>query len=307
VGRPGKDTGTWVWHPRIEVRLAVLTLDPGIGIPHSDLKSRDSFVYDVIEPLRPVVDGYVLTLLEERSFDAKEFFETRQDVCRLMPPLPQALAEMSPRLATLAAPVVEQVAQRLATGQGTAAQPLRVPTLLTQANRSAGRGGRRTAPKRTTKPQKLEAPAACRSCGVILEDATRQYCDDCRPEVQAAQVVDFSAAGRSTLAKLRAAGKDPSKGGEAARKRGAKTSQRKRELADWEAKHGDEPDPEIFRHEILPSLRQMSLAAMAKATGLSESYCSYIRRGERVPHPRHWVTLSQLIGERPSGGESTRG
>lgn len=49
-----------------EVRLAILTmgLDPGMGILHADLKSRDSFVYDVIEPLRPVVDGYLLTLRE---------------------------------------------------------------------------------------------------------------------------------------------------------------------------------------------------------------------------------------------------
>jgi hypothetical protein len=72
-----------------------------------------------------------------------------------MPPLPQALAEIGPRLATLAAPVVEQVAQRLAKGQGTAAQPLRVPTLLTRTNRSAGRDRVRTNAKRARKPQKL--------------------------------------------------------------------------------------------------------------------------------------------------------
>ncbi|HEV2073618.1 MAG TPA: CRISPR-associated endonuclease Cas1 [Thermomicrobiales bacterium] len=63
-----------------EVRLAILTmgLDPGMGILHADLKSRDSFVFDVIEPLRSEVDGYLLTMLEERTFAAREFFETRQ-------------------------------------------------------------------------------------------------------------------------------------------------------------------------------------------------------------------------------------
>src|SRR5215217_5000241 len=96
-----------------EVRLAILAmgLDPGMGVLHADLKSRDSFVYDLLEPLRPVVDGYVLNLLAERTFAVKEFFETRQGVCWLMPPLPQTVAELAPRLAQLAAPVVEQVAQ----------------------------------------------------------------------------------------------------------------------------------------------------------------------------------------------------
>jgi hypothetical protein len=55
-----------------------------------------------------------------------------------MPPLPQALAELAPGMAKLAAPVVEHVAQRLAEGQGTRAQPLTVPTLLTQGSGSGG-------------------------------------------------------------------------------------------------------------------------------------------------------------------------
>lgn len=36
-------------------------------------------------------------------------------------------------------PFLEQVAQCLTKGQGTAARPLTVPTLLSQSNRSAGR------------------------------------------------------------------------------------------------------------------------------------------------------------------------
>lgn len=48
-------------------------------------------------------------------------------------------------------------------------------------------------------------------------------------------------------------------------------------------------------------LQDVSLGMMAKATGLSEQYCSLIRRGEYVPHPRHWasllVTASDLDGQ----------
>ena len=105
-------------------------------------------MFDVIEPLRPVVDGHLLTMLERRTFGKREFFETRQGSCRLMPSLPQALAELAPELGKLAAPVVEQVAQRLAEGRGSATQPFSIPTLLTEANRSAGRDGVRVKVKR---------------------------------------------------------------------------------------------------------------------------------------------------------------
>jgi hypothetical protein len=87
-----------------------------------------------------------------------------------MPPLPQALAEMAPPLAKLVAPVVEQVAQRLTKGHRTSAKPLSVPTLLTQANRSAGRDRVRTAPSRVAKTPRVETPAGCRECEVVLED-----------------------------------------------------------------------------------------------------------------------------------------
>src|SRR5665811_875322 len=80
-------------------RFLFTGLDPGMDMLHSDLKGRDSFVYDVIEPLRPRVDGYLLTILQERTFRAADFFETRQDVCRLIPALTQSLAELSPGVA----------------------------------------------------------------------------------------------------------------------------------------------------------------------------------------------------------------
>jgi hypothetical protein len=34
---------------------------------------------------------------------------------------------------------------------------------------------------------------------------------------------------------------------------------------------------------------------MAEATGLSPGYCSFIRRGISIPHPRHWLTLARLV------------
>ncbi len=62
----------------------------------------------------------------------------------------------------------------------------------------------------------------------------------------------------------------------------------------WNAEHPVKPDPRIFRDEILPELTNVSLGEMAAATGLSKAQCSAIRRGLKVPHPRHWESLAGL-------------
>ena len=278
-----------------EVRLAILTigLDPGMGILHADQKSRDSFVFDVIEPLRPVVDGHLLTLLERRTFGKREFFETRQGACRLMPPLPQALAELAPEMAKLAAPVVEQVAKRLSEARGTKAQPLTIPTLLTEANRSVGRDAVRVKPMREAKVE-LTVPRACKACGVVLLRQDRGHCNECMPREVRASATAFREAGRMKLAALRAEGEDPAHSEEANRQRGIKVSQAQKAFRQWNAAHGGEADPEVFRRDILPRLQSVSLGMMAKATGLSQSYCSSIRRGLHVPHQRHWGVLHYL-------------
>ncbi len=50
---------------------------------------------------------------------------------------------------------------------------------------------------------------------------------------------------------------------------------------------------------VMPSpanfeLRDVPLPALVKATGLSKAHCSLIKRGLRVPHPRHWEALEAL-------------
>jgi predicted Zn-ribbon and HTH transcriptional regulator len=232
-------------------------------------------------------------MLHERVFAAREFFETRQGVCRLMPPLPKALAEMSPRFAMLAAPVVEQVAKRLAEGHGAEPQSLTIPTLLTQGNRSAGRDSVRVKPKRE-KQRELTVPQACKACGVVLKRQDRDHCGDCMPEELRASAMAFRVAERARLEVMRGAGEDPAHSEVANERRGKKVAQAQREFHAWDAEHGGEPDPELFRREILPSLQNMSLGAMARATGLSEGYCSFVRRGIKVPHQRHWETLRRL-------------
>ncbi len=47
--------------------------------------------------------------------------------------------------------------------------------------------------------------------------------------------------------------------------------------------------------EIKPKLKTASLLETMQATGLSRTYCGMIRRGVRIPHPRHWDALRELV------------
>jgi len=72
-----------------EARLALLRvgMDPHLGLLHADYRWRPSLALDLMEPMRPIVDEFVLDLLEERVFTYDDFFENRKGICRIMPPL----------------------------------------------------------------------------------------------------------------------------------------------------------------------------------------------------------------------------
>lgn len=109
-----------------ETRLACLGMgpDPGLGVYHFDKSARDSLVYDLIEPVRPLVDDYLLDLLEGHVFRAADFYETRRGVCRVGSGLASHLAATGPRWAKHVRPVTERVAQMLLPGKN-------LPTPLT--------------------------------------------------------------------------------------------------------------------------------------------------------------------------------
>ncbi len=280
------------------IACAAVGLDPGLGMLHADLKARDSLALDVMEAVRPQVDAFMLNLLRSRTFAARDFFETREGGCRLMPPLAKLLAETVPQWAAALAPVVERVARVLVEPVRTKAA---MPTPLTQANRRAGRDGVRRK-ERTSDTLATDLPSACRLCGVVLDRPGRDYCDDCWTEYRVEQATErFAPAGLETLARLRSEGIDPAHGGKAGRKRGQRNAGHMAAVMEWEQARGeaDQGDPDMFRREVLPKLQGVPLGVMAKATGLSEGYCSFIRRREKVPHRRHWVALARL-GNEPS-------
>jgi CRISPR-associated endonuclease Cas1 len=315
-----------------EGRLACLAvgLDPGLGILHADLKGRDSMVLDLMEAVRPAVDGFVLDLVQARPLMKSDFAEDRRGVLRVLPPLSHRIAEAMPSWATALGPVVEQVARILSTSS---AYDFSVPSVLTRdkhkaaarrrvatASQSVDHASARPGPnpggiapraKQRQRPQSVSGTAVplpiCRGCGAELpvEGPSRRprrlWCDSCLPQTLAERDQRLNEGGRATAERVRAAtGTLPTHDVEAQARR--RESNRRHTLAKlaWEAEHGNAPDTEWYLANVAPRLGDVSLPAIAAATGISTSAASKFRRGIRVPAPRHWGALAELVGIEPA-------
>jgi len=281
-----------------EARIAALAvgLDPGMGVLHADLKARDSLALDLMEAVRPQVDAWLLDALSTRTFRKADFFETREGNCRLMPPVAKAVAETTSLWTFALGPVAEHSARLIAQP---VPQVARLPTPLTGANRLAGRTSAR---RRTTcTSARVDAlPAACRDCGVVLEQTRRLYCNECQPERRTEQVTEWAVAGQEALAQLREGGIDPVHSADAGWIRGQRNASHNAAAATWEREGNVGTDQIDFARDVLPGLRFVPLRLIARETGLSEAHCSFVRRGLRMPHRRHWEILRRLSQAAPS-------
>ena len=69
-----------------DIRLIAGGYDPARGMLHSSIDpDRHSFVFDMMEPLRPVVDRAVLKFVSEETFSGADFILQQNGVCRLSP------------------------------------------------------------------------------------------------------------------------------------------------------------------------------------------------------------------------------
>ena len=247
-------------------------LDPGLGILHTDNRVRASMSLDLMEAVRPDVDVYLLDLIEGHVFRAGDFTETRTGVCRVNPSLTHHLAQTLNLWYDLVAPVVETTIRILTNGSDH-------DTHLTQNNRRPD-GTLRPEPK----PPSI-IRTHCLECGAHTTEA-RKLCDVCRDAKRGRHRLD-------RLADLRAAGIDPAHGGPAATQPGETNRTHQVAVTKWNSEN-EKPRPEIFAVQILPGLQQVTINNMVEATGLTPGYCSFIRRGIKTPHPRHWKALETL-------------
>lgn len=230
-----------------ETRLAALAvgLDPGLGVLHADLRARDSLALDLLEAIRPDVDRFLLDVLAQRTFGARDFGERPDGTVRVAAPLAAALAATGARWRAAVGPWADHVASVLLADSG-----MPVPTPLTEDHRSAGRIGQRRGPRRRPAPGQLRLPTACGRCGEPAADG-RTTCSTCLPEARSAGRASFQRAGPAAIARLRAAGRDPTHGGSAAARRGATQTARLREQLAWQ---GPPADPAAFAADVLPAI-----------------------------------------------------
>ena len=77
------------------VRIQVIAdgYDPSIGITHGDLiqPDRHTFVFDLMEPQRPVADRAILRMIQEHTFSGADFVLKRNGVVKLNPELARTL------------------------------------------------------------------------------------------------------------------------------------------------------------------------------------------------------------------------
>jgi CRISPR-associated endonuclease Cas1 len=287
----------------IETRIALVArgLDTGLALFHADEPNRQSLAADVMEPVRPHVDAFVLNLARTRSFSTRDFAETREGSCRLASSLAHELAPTMAQWAKLVAPYVEGVARHVArlakSGLGMTVPIGPAPAL--DRSRIKVRVRPIAAP---VAPQALRsvpistASNACRNCGAKVAIRKRVFCDGCFPEQMAAQrrsaASAFRAAGPAKIAAMRAAGHDPTATPEARRRHAITASARRRATLAW--RNDGSLDGVDFRRDILPKLQSLPVRVIAKAMGASISHGSKVRSGKLVPHKRHWPVLSDL-------------
>ncbi|MEZ4494256.1 MAG: hypothetical protein R3C29_13200 [Dehalococcoidia bacterium] len=136
----------------------------------------------------------------------------------------------------------------------------------------------------------MRVSQVCRICSPVTASQT-VLCSDCGP-IQRTEAGDhYGKKALKRLAERRREGTDPTKSPDALRKQGRTSTPNRLLELEWDRTHPDRPDPETFVSEILPLLQGVPLRAISAATGLSLRYCSMIRRGEWVPHTRHWTNL----------------
>lgn len=252
-----------------EARLAIseLGLDPGIGFLHSDTRTRDSLACDLMEPVRPKVDAYLLDWLRRAPLQRKWFFEQRDGNCRLTGEFAVQLSETAKIWRQALGPLAEWIAHTLwsVTSQRPRAD---VPaTRLTQSRKREAKG----IPSRTPITPLAKTPTVYRNIVSQL------------PVLKALKLPQPVQLNRhDPVSQIRR--------GETQRRHAAA-------LRAWNpADKPDWLDEKFYREHIQPRLLSIQVPKIQSTLSVSEPYALRIRAGRSIPHPRHWLTLARLVG-----------
>jgi hypothetical protein len=167
-----------------------LGLDAAMGVFHVDQPNRDSLACDLMEPVRPEVDAYLLDWITSQPLKREWFFEQRNGNARLMASLTERLSETAPMWARAVAPIAEWVAQTLWSSRKNANTERLLPTYLTHRRRSEGRGKEFTLDAAPI----VRGTKLCELCGA--EGITNRYCRSCGVEVSRENMTRAALIGR---------------------------------------------------------------------------------------------------------------
>jgi CRISPR-associated protein Cas1 len=263
-----------------EARIAAASLgmDVGLGVLHVDTSARDSLACDLMEPVRPHVDAYLLDWITRQPLSREWFFEKRDGNCRLMGPFAARLSQTAPTWVRAVAPYAEWVARAFWSTIHRPDSPL--ATRLTQGNKREAKGRPAVPPaKPAPRPQNV-----CSACGTPVS-LGRKRCVECEAIANRARMVEVAKIGRIAA---HAAGPQA---------RLAET-QRRHALARWSWEPSSQPgwlNDEVYASKIQPLLKDIANPVIMSAIGVSVTYAVAIRAGRRRPHPRHWQALAELV------------
>lgn len=266
-----------------EARLAAATLglDPGIGLMHVDAPSRDSLACDLMEPVRPQVDAYVLDWISREPIRREWFFEKGDANCRLMSSFAMRLAETAAMWGHAVAPIAEWVARTLSSGIKKQVRTGLPATRLTQSLRREAR----PIPAKPSAEKSLKPMRICRTCGAALKRG-QLYCKSCALPAGKERFGDVARLGRIASHSDKA---EISRSETRRRHAAALKAWDPASLPDWLTE-------QAYREKIQSRLAELTVPAISNALGISGPYATDIRAGKRRPHPRHWQSLARLVG-----------
>ncbi len=267
-----------------ETRLALssLGLDPGLGVGlHTDTADRDSLALDVLEPIRPEIEIWVLEWVKKEGLCRADFFETETGNCRLRSQMCAQLGGTAPVWGKLVSPWAEYVTRALSVNlAGSHRSRISVPpTRLTQQRRTEAKGKVWT---NAVEPPK--ADHVCRGCGKKIRNG-RTNCVKCAVSGATERLVDAARSGRVAGHTPEALAKESNTQRRHAKARRSWTPSSQ---PAWLTAH-------VYLEKIQPRIAHSSSSLIAKRIGVSRWYAGRIRQGFQ-PHPRHWQALAQLVG-----------
>jgi CRISPR-associated endonuclease Cas1 len=248
-----------------EARLAIseLGLDPGLGVLHSDTRTRDSLACDLMEPIRPQVDAFLLDWLRSVSLQRKWFFEERDGNCRLTGEFAAQLSETSKLWKQALGPFAEWMLRTLWSGSSSTSKIGTPATRLTQDRKREARG--------------IPTQLSSESGSIQRALVTKIFSDELRIIPKLARLDRFDPVAQSRRAKSQR------------RQVAAQRAWNPTEKPDW-------LDEKAYRERVQPQLLRIAAPKIMSALSISEPYAQRIRGGRCIPHPRHWQRLATIVG-----------